>query len=149
MEIILLEKLTKLGNLGDQIKVSMGYALNYLIPQGKAIVANAFNIKRFEERRQGLEEAALERLRLAQERAQALETLATITLSVRSGEEGKLFGSVGTLEVARAITEAGVQVARAEVRLAQPLRNIGSYPIELHLHSDVTVEVLLTLIPGA
>ncbi|WP_440997359.1 50S ribosomal protein L9 [Arhodomonas sp. SL1] len=145
MEVILLEKIDNLGDLGDRVKVRAGYGRNYLLPQGKARMATAENIRYFEERRAELERQAAEQLAAAQRRAEQLTGL-TVTIQAKAGEEGKLFGSVGTADIAEAITTAGVPVERHEVRMPEgPLRQTGEYEIELHLHSgvDTTVNVVI------
>jgi len=146
MEVILLTKVENLGNLGDKVKVRPGYGRNFLIPQGKATAATEANIKLFEERRAELEKAAAEALAAAEARKAQLEGL-TVTISAKAGDEGKLFGSIGTTDIAEAVTNAGVALARQEVRLPQgPIRAVGEYDIQLHLHTDVnaTVKVVIT-----
>jgi large subunit ribosomal protein L9 len=141
MEVILLEKVENLGNLGDRVKVRPGYGRNYLIPHGKAKPATAENIRFFEERRAELEARAAEALAGAQKRAEALAGL-TVTIGAKAGDEGKLFGSVGTQDIADAVTAAGVEIERHEVRLPEgPIRATGEYEIELHLHTDVDASV--------
>jgi large subunit ribosomal protein L9 len=145
MEVILLEKVENLGNLGDKVNVRPGYGRNYLVPHGKAKAATAENIKLFEERRAELEKSAAETLAAAEARKAQLEGL-SVTITAKAGEEGKLFGSVGTADIADAVTQAGVEIARGEVRLPEgPLRATGEYEIELHLHTDVdaTVKVVV------
>ncbi len=145
MEVILLEKVDNLGDLGDRVKVRAGYGRNYLLPQGKAKMATAENIRYFEERRAELERQAAERLSAAQQRAAQLEGL-TVTIKARAGDEGKLFGSVGTQDIADAITAAGVEVARNEVRLPEgPMRLTGEYEVELHLYTDVDTTVTVVV----
>jgi ribosomal protein L9 len=146
MEVILLAKVENLGNLGDKVKVRPGYGRNYLIPQGKATPATPENIKLFEERRAELERAAAEALAAAEARKAQLEGL-TVTITAKAGEEGKLFGSIGTVDIAEAVTAAGVPLKRQEVRMPQgPIRSVGEYEIQLHLHTDVdaTVKVIVT-----
>src|SRR5579885_1812264 len=122
MEVILLQKVENLGNLGDKVKVRPGYGRNFLIPQGKAKPATAKNIEEFEKRRAELEKQAAEALSHAQERKSALEGK-SVTLSAKAGQEGKLFGSVGTVDIAEALTNAGLKVERKEVRMPQgPIR---------------------------
>lgn len=141
MEVILLEKVTNLGNLGDRVKVKAGYGRNYLIPGGKATPATEEQIKLFEERRAALEAAAAEALAAAQARAESLADM-VVTIRSRAGEEGKLFGSVGTADIAEAVTAAGVEIQRSEVRLPEgSLRQTGEYAVELHLHTDVNAEI--------
>ena len=141
MEVILLEKVGKLGSLGDQVNVKSGFGRNFLIPQGKAVPANKANKEAFEARRSELEAAAAEKLAAAQARAEAMSEL-TVTIVANAGDEGKLFGSIGTKDIADALAAAGQTVDKSEVKLPEgALRNIGSYAIALQLHSDVSVEV--------
>lgn len=137
MEIILLEKIAKLGSLGDKVSVKNGYARNFLLPQGKAVVATAKKIEEFEVRRAELEKAANEKLLAAQSRAEALSKL-HIEIAHKAGEEGRLFGSVGTHAIADAITAAGVQVDKSEIRLPHgTIRHVGEFEVHIHLHADV------------
>lgn len=137
MEVILLEKVDNLGSLGDKVQVRPGYGRNYLVPQGKAKPATAENVKIFEERRAELEKQAAEVLTAAEARKAQLSGL-EVTLAAKAGDEGKLFGSVGTFDIAEAVTAAGVEIDRHEVRMPEgPLRAVGEYEIDLHLHSDV------------
>lgn len=145
MEIILLEKVENLGGLGDKVRVKSGYARNFLIPKGKAKYATPANIAEFEAKRAELEQAAAEVLAVAQARAEQLEGLA-IELAALAGNEGKLFGSVGTQDIADAVTAAGVAVERREVRLPEgAIRQTGEFDVELHLHSDVNVTITLVV----
>jgi large subunit ribosomal protein L9 len=145
MEVILLEKIAKLGNLGDKVTIKSGYGRNYLVPQGKAVVATANKIAEFEARRAELEKAAQERLNAAQARAEALQKL-QVVITHKAGDEGRLFGSVGTHNIAEAITEAGVAVEKQEIRLPHgALRHVGEFPIDIHLHSDVVVTLLIKI----
>lgn len=147
MEVILLDKVRNLGNLGDKVKVRNGYGRNYLIPRGKAVLATAENVAKFEARRAELEKAAAAELAEAQARAEKLAALGEVTITAKAGEEGKLFGSVGTADIAEAITTAGVAVAKAEVKLPEgPLRHVGEYSIELVLHSDVTQAITVKVV---
>ena len=146
MEVILLEKVANLGALGSKVNVKAGYGRNFLIPQGKAVPATAANLEAFEARRAELERQEAEILAAAQARAEQLATLAVV-IAAKSGDEGKLFGSVGTRDIADAITTAGIAVVKTEVRLPNgALRNTGEYKIALHLHSDVMAEVALTVV---
>lgn len=146
MEVILLEKVANLGALGDKVKVKPGYGRNYLVPYGKAVPASEENIKAFEARRAELEKAAEERLAEAQARAEQLNELA-VTIAAKAGDEGKLFGSVGVRDIADAITAAGPEVNKSEVRLPEgPLRTTGEFDVELHLHSDVSVQVKVSIV---
>jgi len=139
MEVILLEKIANLGNLGDKVTIKAGYGRNYLVPQGKAVVASAKKIAEFEARRAELEKIAIEKLEAAKSRANALSKL-QIVITHKAGDEGRLFGSVGTHNIAEAITLAGVAVEKHEVRLPHgAIRHIGDYDIDITIHSDVIV----------
>jgi large subunit ribosomal protein L9 len=145
MEVILLEKIANLGNLGDKVAIKSGYGRNYLIPQGKAVAATAKKIAEFEARRAELEKAAIEKLNAAQARANALSKL-QIVITHKAGDEGKLFGSVGTQNIADAIIEAGSAVEKHEVRLPQgAIRQIGEYQIDINLHTDVVVTMSIKI----
>jgi large subunit ribosomal protein L9 len=146
MEVILLQKVENLGGLGDKVKVRAGYGRNFLIPQGKAKPATAKNIEEFEKRRAELEKLANEHLAGANERKSSLEGK-TVTINAKAGSEGKLFGSVGTIDIADAFSAAGIKVERKEVRMPQgPIRNAGEHKVEIHLHSDVNVEVTVVVV---
>jgi large subunit ribosomal protein L9 len=146
MEVILLEKIDRLGTLGDLVNVKPGYARNFLLPLGKAKIASEANVKEMEGRRAELEAKAAEVLADAQARHAKLDDL-EISITSKSGTEGKLFGSVGNMDVADAITAAGVEVAKKEVRMPEgAIRLAGSYDIVIHLHSDVDATVKLTII---
>jgi large subunit ribosomal protein L9 len=141
MQVILLEKIDNLGNLGDQVKVKPGYGRNYLIPSGKATPATAENLAKFEARRAELQNLAEQSLAEATARGEALQGL-SVTITAKAGEENKLYGSVGTGDIANAITEAGVKIERHEVRLpGGAFRELGEYQVDIHLHADVTVSV--------
>ena len=145
MDIILLEKIDNLGNIGDRVKVKSGYGRNYLLPQGKATLATPANIEKFEQRRAELEARAAQELTAAQERAEQLRAL-TLELTAKAGSEGKLFGSIGTLDVADLCTSLGAPIERSEVRLPEgPIRVIGEHEIELHLHADLNVPMTLNV----
>ena len=145
MEVILLEKVDNVGGIGDRVKVKSGYARNYLIPQGKATLATAANIEKFEARRAELEAKAAGELAEAQARAKKLEGQ-VIRIRAQTGAEGKLFGSVGTVDIAEACEKLGVEVERSEVRLPDgPLRVVGEHHIELHFHADVNVELTVVV----
>lgn len=147
MDVILLEKVGRLGNLGDRVKVKGGFGRNFLLPYGKAVAATPDNIARFEARRAELEKAAAERRSEAEARAAKLEGL-TVTIKANCGEEGRLFGSVGARDIAEAIVAAGVEVSKSEVRLqVGTLRSTGEYDIELQLHSEVVQSVKLSIVP--
>lgn len=145
MEVILLEKVANLGNLGDRVTIKSGYGRNYLVPQGKAVAATAKKIAEFEARRAELEKAAEEKLSAAQSRAGDLAKL-TIVIPHKAGDEGRLFGSVGTQAIADAITAAGVNVAKHEVRLPEGvIRHVGSYDVDIHLHTDVNATMSIKI----
>jgi len=146
VEVILLEKVRNLGALGDIVSVKAGYGRNFLIPQGKASSATAANKAKFEVRRAELEKIAAEGIQAAQARKQAVLELGVITLNVKAGDEGKLFGSIGTRDLAAAITAAGVDVDKSEVHLPSGvLRQAGEYDIEVEFHSDVVAVVKFVL----
>jgi large subunit ribosomal protein L9 len=145
MEIILLEKVDNVGRIGDRVRVKSGYARNYLIPKGKATVATPENIAKFEARRAELEAKAAAELGEAQARAKKLEGL-VLKIEMQAGSEGKLFGSVGTVDIAEAIGKHGIEVERSEVRLPDgPIRSVGEHDIELHLHTDVNVPLRVVI----
>lgn len=148
MEVILLQKVENLGNLGDKVKVKPGYGRNYLIPSGKAASATAANLAKFEARRAELEKASQDALAAAEGRAAALRALGSVTIPSKAGEEGKLFGSVGTVDISQALAQAGVTVAKHEIRLPQgPLRQVGEYEVTLHLHTDVNLPIKILIVP--
>jgi large subunit ribosomal protein L9 len=145
MEVILLEKVENLGNLGDRVNVKSGYGRNFLIPGGKATPATEEHIKAFEARRAELEQAAAEQLAAAEARRDQLEGM-RVTIKAKAGDEGKLFGSVGTSDIAEALTAAGIAIERHEVRLPQGVfRQIGEYPVGIHLHTDVNTEITVVV----
>lgn len=146
MEIILLEKIANLGNLGDKVNVKAGYGRNFLLPQGKATVASAENVAAFEARRAELEQLAAEKKAYAESRAAELAEL-EVTITATAGDEGKLFGSIGTHDIADALTASGVEVAKSEVRLPNgTIRHIGEYDVAVHLHSDVEATVRVVVV---
>jgi large subunit ribosomal protein L9 len=148
MNVILLERVNNLGDLGDEVSVKAGFARNFLLPQGKAVQANESNRAVFEERRAELQAAADDKLSVAQARAEKLaETV--ITMVVKTGEEGRLYGSVGTQDIANALVAEGhEEVVRAEVQMPEgAIRVIGEYDIGLQLHSDVTVDIKVNVVP--
>lgn len=146
MNVILLEKVHNLGNLGQTVNVKSGYGRNFLIPQGKAVPATPGNVAKFESRRAELEQAAAERLTQAEARKAKLEGIA-VTVTHKAGDEGKLFGSVGTHDIADAITQAGVTVEKREVRMPEGvIRQLGDYEIDVELHSDVVATVKVSVI---
>ena len=146
MNVILLERVNNLGDLGDEVSVKPGFARNFLIPNSKAVQANNANRAYFEERRADLEKAANEKLTEAQSRAEKLaETL--VTIMVKSGEEGRLYGSVGTQDIADALVRDGHPAERSEVRMPEGvIRSLGEYDIALQLHSDVTVQIKVAVV---
>ena len=147
MEIILQDTVANLGKLGDKVNVKAGYARNFLFPQQKAVPANKANLEAFEARRAELEAKQAANLAAAQERGNALEALEAITITSKSGDEGKLFGSIGTRDIADAISAAGVAVVKSEVRLPEgALRNTGTYEITVSVHSDVSSVVTLEVV---
>ena len=145
MEVILLEKIANLGNLGDKVTIKSGYGRNYLVPQGKAVAATAKKIAEFEARRAELEKAAAEKLSAAQKLGNELSKL-QIVITHKAGDEGRLFGSVGTHNIAEAITAAGIAVEKQQIRLPHgAIRHIGEYPIDINLHSDVIVTLTIKI----
>ena len=148
MEVILLENIGNLGGLGDKVNVKPGYGRNYLIPKGKAVPATDSNVAEFEARRAELERAAAETLTAAQSRAEALAALGTITIEANAGEEGKLFGSIGTRDIASAVSAAGSEIDKAEVRLPDgALRELGEYSVAVQLHPEVIAELAVAVVP--
>lgn len=146
MEVILFEKIDRLGGIGDLVNVKAGFARNFLIPQGKAKVATEKNKAEIESRRAEFEKLAADALAAAEKRRDQIEKLA-INITAKSGTEGKLFGSIGNTDIAAAITEAGVEVEKREVRLPEgPIRQAGEYEITLHLHTDVNAIAKVTVI---
>lgn len=146
MQVILLEKVGKLGNLGDKVAVKAGFGRNFLIPFGKAVPATDANVADFEARRSELEAAAVEKQGGAVARAAKLAEV-NITIEANAGEEGKLFGSIGTRDIANAITAAGVPVNKSEVRIPNGvIRELGEFEVNIQLHSDVTQAIVLTVI---
>lgn len=146
MNVILLERVGRLGGLGDEVSVKPGFARNFLIPQGKAVRASKANREVFEARRLELERTAAEKLAAANARAAGLAGVA-VTIVAKAGDEGKLYGSVGTGEIADAIVAAGQAVERSEVRMPSGvIRSVGEYDIDVQLHSDVTVAVKVAVV---
>jgi large subunit ribosomal protein L9 len=145
MQVILLEKVANLGNLGDRVTVRSGYARNFLLPKGKATLATGENVKRFEARRAELEKAAQDQLAGAQKRATQFEGF-KLAITAKAGSEGKLFGSIGTSDIAEAATKAGYALERAEVRLPNgPLRSVGEHTVSVHLHTDIDIELPIVI----
>jgi large subunit ribosomal protein L9 len=146
MQVILLEKIGRLGNLGDQVNVKSGYGRNYLIPYGKAVAATKNNIAEFEQRRADLEASAAAKRAEAQARAARLVDL-VVTIAANAGDEGKLFGSIGTRDIADAITAAGIEVNKSEVKLPNGvLREVGEFDIDVQVHSDVIQAIKLKVV---
>lgn len=146
MEVILLEKVRNLGNLGDQVRVKAGFARNYLIPYGKAVSANAENRAKFEAQRAELERAQADALARAQARAEKM-TGFTVQVVRKVSEEGKLFGSVGIRDICEAVAQAGFELARSEVHLDRgPLKEIGDHEISVSLHPEVNFKLIVSVI---
>jgi len=146
MELLLLQKVAKLGNIGDRVKVKSGYGRNYLLPSGKATLATPAHVAAFEARRAELEAKAAGELTGAQARAVKLEGFA-LTMTAKAGNEGKLFGSIGTSDIAEACTREGIRIERSEVRLpAGPIRLVGDHQVKLHLHSDIEIDLPVTVL---
>ena len=145
MEVILLEKVENLGGLGDKVSVRSGYGRNFLIPTGKAVTATKSNVVEFEARRAELEKQATEVLSAAQARKEKLDAL-SVTVTRKAGDEGRLFGSVGTADIANAAAEAGVELAKREVRLPNgPFHALGEFEVQIHLHTDVDAVLKLVI----
>jgi large subunit ribosomal protein L9 len=141
MDVILLTKVANLGNIGDRVDVKSGYGRNFLLPKGKATLATPDNVKKFEARRAELEKVAKEQFKDAESRAAALKDF-KLQITAKAGTEGKLFGSIGTADIAEACTKAGHKLARAEVRLPTgALRTVGEHVVALHLHTDIDVQL--------
>jgi len=147
MQVILLDKIAKLGGLGDKVSVKSGFARNFLLPQGKAVFASKENIAKFEERRAELEAKLAANLAAAQTRAEKVAALSNVVISSVSGDEGKLFGSIGTRDIADAVSAAGVKVVKSEVRLSEgALRHTGEFEVVLHLHAEVNATVTIEIV---
>lgn len=145
MQVILLEKVGKLGSIGDQVNVKSGYARNFLFPFGKAVPANATNVAEFETRRAELEAAAAAKLAEAEARAVQLNEL-TLTLEANAGDEGKLFGSIGNRDIADAAVAAGVAIEKSEVRMPEgPLREIGTFEVAIQVHTEVSATITVVV----
>ncbi|KXS39786.1 50S ribosomal protein L9 [Modicisalibacter tunisiensis] len=146
MEVILLDKIGKLGALGDKVTVKPGYGRNYLVPYGLAVPATKDNVAAFEAQRAELEAQAVERQREAEERAEQLNDI-ELSLVAKAGDEGKLFGSIGPRDLADALTQAGLDVAKSEVRMPEgPIRATGEYDVQLHLHAEVDATVRIVVV---
>lgn len=147
MQVILLEKVRNLGSVGDKVNVKPGFGRNFLIPNGKAVFATEANIAKFEARRAELEAAAAEKLGQAKARAEKFQDM-KIVIQARAAEEGKLFGSIGIREIAKALADKGQKVEKSEIVLSEgTIRKTGEYPITLQLHSDVAVTVIVNIVP--
>ncbi len=147
MDIILLQKVDNLGDLGDKVIVKSGYGRNFLIPSGRAVAATAENVKAFEARRAELEKEAAAKLSAAEQRKQVLDGM-EISISCKAGDEGRLFGSIGTADIAKAVTETGAELAKKEVLLTNgAFRIAGEYEVNLRLHADVDATLKLTIVP--
>lgn len=145
MQIILLDMVENLGKIGDTVKVKAGYARNFLLPQGKAAMATADNLKMVEERRAELERESAEELTAAKGRGKSLENL-RLVIKARIGTEGKLFGSVGPVDIAEAAEAKGVEIERSEIRMADgPIRAAGEHEVDVHLHTDLTVAITVVV----
>ena len=146
MNVILLESVENLGSIGDLVKVKPGYGRNYLLPQGKAALATPENMKEIEARRAELEKAAAEEVAKAKERAKAFDNL-EVVVQANAGSEGKLFGSVGPIDIVEALAAVQVEAERAEIRMPEgPIQELGEYTIGVHLHSEVNAEVLVKVV---
>jgi len=149
MEVILLEKIHKLGGLGDQVNVKPGYGRNYLIPSGKAVSASAENVAKFDARRAELEKQQQELMTAATARADKMNAV-NVSIARKAGEEGKLFGSVGTADIAEAVSATGVELTKQEIRLPEgPLRSIGEFELDIQLHADVIAKIKVSVVPEA
>ena len=149
MEVILLEKIANLGNLGDKVTIKSGYGRNYLVPQGKAVPATVTKIAEFEARRAELEKAAHEKLVSAQKIGNELSKI-QVEIAHKAGDEGRLFGSIGTHNIAEAITTAGIAIEKHQIRLPHgTIRHIGEYAIDNNLHSDVIVTLTIKIVAEA
>lgn len=147
MQVILLDKVANLGSVGDQVNVKSGYARNYLVPQGKAVPATKKNIEFFEARRAELEAKLVDVLTAAQARAAKVTALGSVTLASKAGDEGKLFGSISTRDIADAVTATGVAISKSEVRLPNGvLRTTGDHEVHFQLHSDVFAELNVIIV---
>lgn len=151
MEVILLEKVDNVGALGDKVAVKSGYARNFLIPKGKAVFASAENVAAFEARRAELEKQEADKLAAAEARRVQVEALESgVTIAHQAGEEGKLFGSVGTGDIVTALAEKGVEIAKSEVRMPEgAFREVGEFEVVLHLHTDVNVTLAVNIVAEA
>jgi large subunit ribosomal protein L9 len=150
MNVILLDKVANLGSLGDSVNVKSGFARNFLFPQGKAVPATKANTEQFEARRAELEKKVAAELAACEARSDKVTGLGEVTIASKAGEEGKLFGSIGTRDIALAITEAGVEVAKSEVKLPEGvIRELGEFDIAIQLHPEVTASIKIVVIAEA
>lgn len=148
MEVILLEKVRNLGNLGDKVHVKSGYGRNFLIPQNKAVFATAQSIELFEKRRADLEKKAQQSLATAEQRAAKLNDI-TLVISAMASDEGKLYGSVGVNEIKDALIEKSIEISKREIVMPEgPLHSIGNYTVEIHVHSDVIANLQVEIVPS-
>jgi large subunit ribosomal protein L9 len=146
MNVILLENVENLGSIGDLVKVKPGYGRNYLLPQGKAALATPENMKEIEARRAELEKAAAEELAAAKKRAGAIEGM-ELVIPANAGPEGKLFGSVGPIDIADAFEQVQVEVERSEIRMAEgPIQELGEFAVGVHLHPEVDVDITVRVV---
>lgn len=147
MNIILLEKIRNLGNLGDTVKVKPGFMRNYLAPKRKAVPASEVNLKKFNERRADLEKIEAEKLQHAKTRSEKISALGSITITAKAAEEGKLYGSVTVLDIVDALDKVGVKIERSEVKLpGGAIRFIGEYDLNIYLHSDVISPIKINIV---
>ncbi|QMT60198.1 MULTISPECIES: 50S ribosomal protein L9 [unclassified Legionella] len=148
MEVILLEKVRNLGNLGDKVNVKSGYGRNFLIPQNKAVFATPKNIELFEQRRVELEKKAQQSLAVAEQRAAKLNDT-TVVINAMASDEGKLYGSVGVNEIKDALVEKGIDIVKREIVMPEgPLHSIGNFVVEVHVHSDVIAKLHVEIVPA-
>lgn len=150
MQIILLDKVANLGSLGDQVNVKAGYARNFLIPQGKAVPATKKNVEFFETQRAQLEAKLADVLKAAEERAAEINALVKVTIASKAGDEGRLFGSIGTRDIADAVKARGINVSKSEVRLPNGvLRTVGEHEVSFQVHGEVFAKVMIDIVPEA
>lgn len=148
MQIILLDKIANLGNVGDQVNVKAGYARNFLVPQGKAVPATKSNIEHFQARRAELEAKVAEVVKAAEAKAEKIAALGRIEIKSKAGDEGRLFGSIGARDISDALNAAGIEVQKSEIRLPSGvLRLVGDYDVGVHLHTDVLAKLIVSVIP--
>ena len=146
MNVILLDNVENLGGIGDLVSVKAGYGRNFLLPQGKAALATKENIAEFDARRDGLEKAAAEELTAAKAREELIQGM-ELVITANVGAEGKLFGSVGPIDIAEAFSKVGVEAARSEIRMPDgPIHDVGEFNIGVHLHTDIDVEVSVKVV---